>query len=149
SMMGDWLDFPGLSERRKRSVRARRCITGWSPRQRHGNKSVVAWGCHQLTQVSTKTVERQQIQKVLLSRLNGCFYALTGPETPRTRLPREAGEVARQALRPGCEELALRIRVMPETEARPRVKNRHGGAPRGERPALWDARRLARRLACR
>src|SRR5262245_1664283 len=38
---------------------------------------------------------------------------------------------------------------MPETEARPRVKNRHGGAPRGERPALWDARRLARRLARR
>src|SRR6266545_877230 len=30
-----------------------------------------------------------------------------------------------------------------ETEARPRVKNRHGGAPRGERPALCDARRLA------
>jgi len=27
------------------------------------------------------------------------------------------------------------------------VKNRHGGAPRGERPASWDARRLARRLA--
>src|SRR5215471_20498982 len=65
------------------------------------------------------------------------------------RWPREAREVARQALRPGCEELAGRIRVMPETEARPRVKNRHGGAPRGERPALWDARRLARRLACR
>src|SRR5262249_47480511 len=65
------------------------------------------------------------------------------------RLPREAREVARQALRPGCEELAVRIRVMPETEARPRVKNRHGGAPRGERPASWDARRLARRLACR
>ena len=38
---------------------------------------------------------------------------------------------------------------MPETEARPWVKNRHGGAPRGERPASWDARRLARRLACR
>src|SRR5215813_13094295 len=65
------------------------------------------------------------------------------------RLPREAREAARQALRPGCEELAVRIRVMPETEARPRVKNRHGGAPRGERPASWDARRLARRLACR
>src|SRR5262245_53529991 len=65
------------------------------------------------------------------------------------RSPREAREVARQALRPGCEELAVRIRVMPETEARPRVKNRHGGAPRGERPALWDARRLARRLAYR
>src|SRR6266567_3380473 len=67
----------------------------------------------------------------------------------RNRLPREAREVARQALRPDCEELAERIRVMPETEARPRVKNRHGGAPRGERPALWDARRLARRLAYR
>src|SRR5262249_32214939 len=39
--------------------------------------------------------------------------------------------------------------AMPETEARPRVKTRHGGAPRGERPASWDARRLARRLACR
>src|SRR5262249_19386568 len=67
----------------------------------------------------------------------------------RNRSPREAREVARQALRPGCEEFALRIRVIPETEARPRVKNRHGGAPRGERPASWDARRLARRLACR
>src|SRR5262249_14362486 len=31
----------------------------------------------------------------------------------------------------------------------PGAQNRHGGAPRGERPALWDARRLARRLACR
>src|SRR5262245_58749401 len=41
------------------------------------------------------------------------------------------------------------LRRMPETEARPRVKNLHGGAPRGERPASWDARRLARRLACR
>src|SRR5262249_22495990 len=61
----------------------------------------------------------------------------------RNRLPREAREVARQALRPGCEELAARIRVMPETEARPRVKNRHGGAPRGERPTPRDARRLA------
>jgi len=39
--------------------------------------------------------------------------------------------------------------AMPETEARARVKNRHGGAPRGERPASRDARRLARRLACR
>jgi hypothetical protein len=27
--------------------------------------------------------------------------------------------------------------------AEPEPKNRHGGAPRGERPALWDARRLA------
>src|SRR5262249_14898044 len=29
------------------------------------------------------------------------------------------------------------------------AQNRRGGAPRGERPASWDARRLARRLACR
>src|SRR5262245_56243627 len=66
------------------------------------------------------------------------------------RSPREAREVARQALRPGCEELAVTDPAqMPVREARPRVKNRHGGAPRGERPASWDARRLARRLACR
>src|SRR5215510_9432618 len=71
----------------------------------------------------------------------------------RNRSPREARDPARQALRPGCEELAARIRrqlpavvgrrAPKETEARPRVKNRHGGAPRGERPASWDARRLA------
>src|SRR5262249_19717471 len=75
------------------------------------------------------------------------------------RLPREARDPARQALRPGCEELAARIRrqlpavvgrrAPKETEARPRGQNRHGGAPRGERPASWDARRLARRLAYR
>src|SRR5215469_12367846 len=60
------------------------------------------------------------------------------------RWPREAREVARQALRPGCEELAVTDPArMPVREARPRVKNRHGGAPRGERPASWDARRLA------
>src|SRR6266568_9683610 len=68
----------------------------------------------------------------------------------RNRVPREAREVARQALRPGCEELAARIRRQCRSkEARPRVKNRHGGAPRGERPTPRDARRLARRLACR
>src|SRR6516225_8711608 len=70
--------------------------------------------------------------------------------TACNRSPREAREGARQALRPGCEELAVTDPArMPVREARPRVKNRHGGAPRGERPALWDARRLARRLACR
>ncbi len=36
-----------------------------------------------------------------------------------------------------------------ERSAAPGAQNRHGGAPRGERPASWDARRLARRLACR
>ena len=49
---------------------------------------------------------------------------------------------------PASEELAARTRrQMPavvgrrapkETEARPRGQNRHGGAPRGERPASWQ-----------
>src|SRR4029077_5315857 len=34
--------------------------------------------------------------------------------------------------------------AMPEMEARPPTENRHGGAPRGERPASWDAPRLTR-----
>ncbi len=58
---------------------------------------------------------------------------------------------ARQALRPGCEELAVTdpdagrsLGGCSVREARPRAaQNRHGGAPRGERPALWDAWRLA------
>src|SRR5580765_8457111 len=29
--------------------------------------------------------------------------------------------------------------AMPEMEARPPAENRHGGAPRGERPASWNA----------
>jgi hypothetical protein len=33
---------------------------------------------------------------------------------------------------------------MPEMEARPPAENRHGGVPRGERPASWDAPRLTR-----
>src|SRR5215813_1345160 len=76
------------------------------------------------------------------------------------RSPREARDPARQALRPGCEELAARVRkanarrcrtagAQGDGSAAPRRKNRHGGAPRGERPASWDARRLARRLAYR
>jgi hypothetical protein len=36
-----------------------------------------------------------------------------------------------------------------ERSAAPGAQNRHGGAPRGERPASWDARRLARRLTRR
>ena len=36
-----------------------------------------------------------------------------------------------------------------ERSAAPRPKTATVEAPRGERPALWDARRLARRLACR
>src|SRR2546430_1874191 len=32
---------------------------------------------------------------------------------------------------------------MPQTEARPPATNRHGGAPKGARPTLLDAGRLA------
>src|SRR5438093_13421703 len=63
---------------------------------------------------------------------------------------REARDPARQALRPGCEELAGRIRSKCRRRKRGTgAQNRHGGAPGGGRPALWDARRLVRRLACR
>src|SRR5919109_2238275 len=64
---------------------------------------------------------------------------------------------ARQALRPGREELAvtdpdppkLRLRRVTRGGKRGtrRAQNRHGGAPGGVRPASWDARRLARGLA--
>jgi len=55
----------------------------------------------------------------------------------------------RRALRPGCEELAARIRSKCRRRKRGTgAQNRHGGAPRGERLPR-DARRLARRLACR
>ena len=81
-------------------------------------------------------------------------------QAARNRSPREARDPALQALRPGCEELAARIRkatarrcrtagAQGDGSAAPGAQNRHGGAPRGERPASWGARRLARRLACR
>src|SRR6476646_7517759 len=35
--------------------------------------------------------------------------------------------------------------AMPAMEAPPPAENRHGGAPRGERPASWDAPRLTER----
>src|SRR5215475_3347631 len=64
---------------------------------------------------------------------------------PASRLvtaPREVRGPARQALRPGCEELAARAaEEMLQTEARPPAVNRQGGAPRGERPASWGASR--------
>src|SRR5437588_12223872 len=88
----------------------------------------------------------------------------------RNRSPREARDPALQALRPGCEEFAARIRrqlpavvgrrAPKEPEARPRepkiatVERREASVPRHKRvharlDALWGARRLARRLACR
>src|SRR3954471_513088 len=58
---------------------------------------------------------------------------------------REVRDTARQARRPGCEEhRCTDPEAMPEMEARPPAENRHGGAPRGERPASWDAPRLTR-----
>src|SRR4029078_5900963 len=46
---------------------------------------------------------------------------------------------------PGCEELRCTDpEAMPGMEARPPAENRHGGAPRGERPGSWDAPRLTR-----
>ena len=58
----------------------------------------------------------------------------------RNRSPREAREVARQALRPGCEELAVTDPAqMPVREARPRepktatVERREASVPRHKR----------------
>jgi hypothetical protein len=55
----------------------------------------------------------------------------------RNRSPREAREIARQALRPGCEELAVTDPAqMPVREARPRepktatVERREASVPR-------------------
>src|SRR5258707_14986164 len=63
--------------------------------------------------------------------------------TAGNRSPREVRHPAFRALRPGCEELAVSDPdASPVREARRPTQNRHGGAPRGERPALWDARRL-------
>src|SRR5712691_2566549 len=62
----------------------------------------------------------------------------------RNRRPREARDPARQTLRSGREELRCTDpEEMPGKEARTPAQNRHGGAPRGARPASWDARRLA------
>src|SRR5262245_25116061 len=73
------------------------------------------------------------------------------PGRPGTPPARHYDLAARSSLHGSGRQLPAVVgrRAPKETEARPRVKNRHGGAPRGERPASWDARRLARRLACR
>src|ERR671931_118444 len=71
----------------------------------------------------------------------------------RNRSSREARDPARQALRPGCEELAARIpEAMPETEARTRepktatVERREACVPRhGTQGASLGAWRAALR----
>src|SRR5439155_19677954 len=57
------------------------------------------------------------------------------------RSPREAPD--------GCEELAVTDPdASPVREARPRAQNRHGGAPRGERPSHKGRKAPHKRLAC-
>src|SRR5215475_16218665 len=69
--------------------------------------------------------------------------------------PREARDPARQALRPGCEELALRIRRKCRRRKRgPRpkiatVERREASASRRTRAAPQSARTVARRNARR
>src|SRR5262250_3736273 len=64
--------------------------------------------------------------------------------TARNRAPGGPGHRPPGTIRPGCEELAARAaEEMLQTEARPPAENRHGGAPRGERPTSLDAWRLA------
>src|SRR5262245_30623639 len=75
------------------------------------------------------------------------------------RLPREAREVARQALRPGCEELAARIRRQLPAVVGRRAPKETEARPRGPKPPRWSAERRAsrvmgrkaprKRLACR
>src|SRR5215469_13239419 len=61
----------------------------------------------------------------------------------RNRLPREAREVARQALRPGCEELAARIQA---AEASAEAGAGDGSAAPGEKSPRWSAERRASRV---
>jgi hypothetical protein len=77
----------------------------------------------------------------------------------RNRSPREAREVARQALRPGCEELAARIRRQMPAAVWRRAPKETEARPRGPKPPRWSAERRAsrvmgrkaprKRLACR
>src|SRR5215831_12858956 len=75
------------------------------------------------------------------------------------RLPREARDPARQALRPGCEELAARSRRQLPAVVGRRAPKETEARPRGPKPPRWSAERRAsrvmgrkaprKRLACR
>src|SRR6516225_9000893 len=75
------------------------------------------------------------------------------------RSPREARDPARQALRPGCEELAARIRRQLPAAVGRRAPKETEARPRGPKPPRWSAERRAsrvmgrkaprKRLACR
>src|SRR5262249_10100583 len=62
------------------------------------------------------------------------------------RSSREARDPARQALRPGCEELAARIRrQLPAVVGRRATKGAEA-RPRGQKPPRWSAERRASRV---
>src|SRR5215831_4728432 len=75
------------------------------------------------------------------------------------RLPREARDPARQALRPGCEELAARSRRQLPAVVGRRAPKETEARPRGPKSPRWSAERRAsrvmgrkaprKRLACR
>src|SRR5215469_13765328 len=62
------------------------------------------------------------------------------------RSPREVREVARQALRPGCEELAARIRRQLPAVVGRRAPKETEARPRGPKPPRWSAERRASRV---
>src|SRR5215469_6362029 len=80
-------------------------------------------------------------------------------QAARNRSPREARKVARQALRPGCEELAARIRRQLPAVVGRRAPKETEARPRGPKSPRWSAERRAsrvmgrkaprKRLACR
>src|SRR6266849_2194818 len=68
----------------------------------------------------------------------------------RNRQPREARDPVRQALRPGREELAARLRrKCRRWKHGTPADNRHGGAPRRARPSDEGRKAPRKRLACR
>ena len=86
-----------------------------------------------------RTAQRAQLKIHKIQSLGGNIRgARRGVLRQRlvTARPGRLETPARQALRPGYEELAARIRVMPETEARPRepkiatVERREASVPR-------------------
>ena len=65
------------------------------------------------------------------------------------RSPREARDPARQALRPGCEELAARSRRQLPAVVGRRAPKETEARPRGPKPPRWSAERRASRVMIR
>src|SRR6266581_1447299 len=87
-----------------------------------------------------------RVLEAYLNTERGVASRVGGSQPP----PREARDPARRALGPGREELAVTDpEAIPVREARDRsLKSPRWSAGRRASP-VWDARRLARRLACR